>query len=402
MAVLVISVVFLADEKENRALILFGILAAVAFAVALESGNSQTRALLVAGVVVLFWTLCVQTKYHPLPGERDIDAKIFLEGVDAIRQGENPYEGHSIAPPPTFVFLKALGSSAEFAKNLRMLNHCSALLCYALVILLIALGVLKGKRESLIILIPILFQLHLFFKYNEHVGNLSAPLAFIVLLLLVSHHPNIPVLEGLLAGLAACIKPYFVVLMIGNVFYLVVKRDKRTILFLLGCSIAAAVSVLTLGFGIYLDFLRQNSSVMAKGLINAANYSVPLGILSTFSLPLNVTNLTRLSGGLAVLAFLGGFYLCCKNRKRQMSESEVVYFLFLTTSVFPLTWAHYFSWLLGPVAFMNHKSFSTERLNFLIPAIFLGVYILVFDSISWLGSLALSTISFYMALQEEM
>ncbi|MBI5115452.1 hypothetical protein HZA56_03180 [Candidatus Poribacteria bacterium] len=82
------------------------------------------------------------------------------------------------------------------------------------------------------------------------------------------------------------------------------------------------------------------------------------------------------------------------------SESEVTYFLFLTILVFPLTWAHYFSWLLGPIAFLYYKSFSDEKFGFLVPGIFLGSFLLVFDSVSWTGSVFLSATAFYVLFQE--
>ncbi len=357
---------------------------------------------------VLFYTMSQSTEH----GLALVDGKIFFRGAQAVRQNQSPYSspitsGLNLGFVPVYALCGAMGNSLhEFRKNLLLIDLISS----AASAMIIAGGLLwflkkseMGLRQNIEVLLEVTLLaslFYLFFRWNRSLGNFCTLLALLVILIMVSHHFNKPVLTGLVLGIAISVKPYFLSVAGGYVIYLILKRDKNSLIVILSAACLLGATALALesyegglGLDTYTEFFREVSRKNIPGMLanvdNISAWAALMVLLKNLGIPSNSHLVTGFALLLTLLAYGGGLTLCIREKTKHMLMDDVVYYLLLTTAIYPLVWERYFSWLVGPAIYILCKLNSDPESERLVPAFLLCCVVLMFSSIAWVGTLAL-------------
>jgi hypothetical protein len=355
-----------------------------------------------------------QPVHNPMQG---VDEYIFFTGAEAVRQNQSPYtsaiaSGLNLGFVPIYVLCGAMGDSFEaFHRSFVWIDLGSILAGVILAVTGLIIFFVKANLPKVKILEIILEALTLgmlfsfFLAWNRSFGNFSSLLALLVILIMVFHYFDRPIITGLLLGAAVSVKPYFFALGAGYFIHLVLKKDARSFKVLSGAAFFLIATVLVLhlfegglGFNTYLEFLTVVSRQHIPGMLNNVNNVSIHSILSIFMKNWGMGYDPRIASGItlamALLAFGAGAFLCKKSPSRNMPISHVVYYLLLTTVIYPLLWEHYFSWLAGPAFYFLARLNLDADHEHLIPALVLSCGIMVIWPVAWMGGLALLLLYF--------
>jgi hypothetical protein len=363
----------------------------------------------VLALLTLSTLFYVMTSHVGQPGW---DAKHLFLDARAVRHNQSPYTGPGASGMnqnfvPIFAVCAALGDSLEeFRRNLLFTNAGSTLACGLMLagglvwyLRKAKLGASKGIEVSLeAVLLAGLF--YSFFEWNMVVGNISAWVAPLVLLLMGAHYLERPVITGVILGLAITVKPFLLTLAVGYGLYVIIKKDGRSLVVLISAFLLFVATALLLqlfegglGFDTYIEFFTYVIPKKSSGmLVNLYNYSAAAmlsSILKNLGVGIDAHLMVRFCLALSLLAFGAGVYLTKKDPRKRMPMELVVYYLLLSTAIYPLVWVHYLSWLVGPAIYIACKLNSDRQSEHLVPAFLLCCLVLMFSSIAWMGTLAL-------------
>jgi len=333
-----------------------------------------------------------------------LDGWIVFKGADAVRQGQSPYSASlNLGPPPVYILAGVLGKTfGVFQKNLLMLDR----VCILMIGIVVTTGLFAQIRrttdlfkiaELMIGAALLIIVFGLFFRLNTYYGNFPVSLALLVILLMVSHYFKRPVITGLLLGMAISLKPYFIVVVVGGIIYMFVRNDRKALIVALSVLLLGAVTAVVLelvpgglGLSTYSEFLTDVSRVHILGMLRNVDNISMWSTLSNMGFAIRSGLFSVIGLGYACS---GGLILCRKDPRASMPVEHLVYYLLLTTLIFPLVWSHYYSWLLGPALYMLWLLHKHDDTHF-VPVVLFCIILLMFDPLAWIATLLLPAICF--------
>ncbi len=294
--------------------------------------------------------------YDP-EAQRDLAVAVIGE----IRAGRYQVPLDSNTHPPSEVWLPVLVSLLPWpvvAELFRILLHIGFVGLILLLVRDLRRAAASVERQLLgaalaVWLIPV--------QTSVNFGQMDIPILLLLWLARdLYRRPNGAVWCGVAIGVAACLKPSPVVLL---VFFLV-RADWRVILGAVGTALAHLLvsSALLGGFGVWFEWAFQVLPHLLGGSTNYANqtfnglvyhlYADPKLLLSLAPPP--ALPAARLLAMLLNLAFLGGAaYLAWRFARRGAGvKFDLGYSLFIVVMLVTssISWEHYYTWLLFPLA----------------------------------------------------
>ncbi len=377
-----------------------------------KNGLLRVAALVAISCTSILYVSGIPTD-HPFRG---VEARIFYMGVEAVRQNQSPYSGPATSElnlgfVPIYALCSALGDTyQQFQRSLLTLDLVCAITSAFIVTISLyhffRRNRLSARHDLEIVLEALALSplFYLFFMWNRSLGNFSILLTLLVLLVMVSHYFNRPLIAGLILGTAISVKPYFGALLIGYAMSAALKKDKQPLVVIAGTIFVGVATALVLGFwegGLgfetYVEFFSAVSNRNIPGMLsNVSNISAWAAlsvILTNSGINPSPQLATLFSGLVSVLAYGGGLFLCIRNRAARMPMDHVAYYLLLTTAIYPLLWDHYFSWLLGPALYLVCKLNTEPGKLWLLPPLLFSCFLLLFSPIAWVGALTLPIVS---------
>jgi len=198
-------------------------------------------------------------------------------------------------------------------------------------------------------------------------GNTSEFILFALVVDLLLLRQGRSAAAGALMGAAAIIKPP---LLLFGVFFLL-RRDLRGVLgFAAVCAITGALSLLLFGWSDNAHWFQTSIVEYSRGWLGAYNVQSIPGFLLRLQPATNLTDwqpylpssgenllaralmgIVFLVAGLACLRYPGGAAARLKFSDADRQDLQFLLAICLCLAASPLTWSHYYTWLLIPIAF---------------------------------------------------